>query len=76
MASATLTFHPSDKSESNDSGLGSLIPSVGMPSRSTTLKGVALVVGVGVCYWTYCSASHWLENVSWVNFFRNKKEEP
>ena len=75
MPSATLTFHP-DKNESNGSTVSALLPSAAMmPSRSTAIKGVAVVASVGVCYWAYCYASDWVKNVSLTDFFLPAKDE-
>jgi len=74
MPSATLTFHP-DKNEADGATLSEFLPSALIPSRSTALKGAAVVVSVGVCYWAYCSTSHWLKNVSLTDFFLSPKDE-
>ncbi len=73
MPSATLTIHPSDKSESDSSFFTSLVPSI--PSRDTALKGAAVVVGIGACYLAYRSASNWLENMFWKDLFCEKEED-
>lgn len=72
MPSATLTIHPSNKSESDGSFFTSLVPRI--PSRDTALKGAAVVVGIGACYLAYRSASNWFENVCWKDFFYDKEK--
>ena len=74
MPSTTLTFHP-DSKNTDSSTVASWLPSPSLPSRDTALKGAVVVAGLGACYWAYCSASHWIENVSIMDFFVDRQQQ-